>query len=287
MEGDMMVLAVEPTIDRSFCFTELPPLTYVDANHTEPSYHRSRSYNPETGRFSRLDPLSGLQKRPLSFNTYLYAEANPINGIDPSGNRTLVGTLAVSGIVGILISTTIESISIGIDAFNGNTPELDDILKRLGKAALVGAASGLAGGYVGSILTKAIGSRVAIGALTGASAAFVGQSVSELYDFFIYDKPITVSTGGRIFTATFGGLVTGGFLSFVTPAFRGRPVRGNEIAGAPSNLGNSRIIPVPNFGADQSRRLVEKAGLGLLELNGGLLGIKIAESINNYLGTNQ
>ncbi|MBW4512456.1 MAG: DUF4114 domain-containing protein [Scytonematopsis contorta HA4267-MV1] len=48
-------------------------------------YLRARYYNPATGRFVSRDSFAGFNKRPLSLSDYLYAEGNPINAIDPSG----------------------------------------------------------------------------------------------------------------------------------------------------------------------------------------------------------
>jgi RHS repeat-associated protein len=48
-------------------------------------YLRQRYYDPTTGRFNRLDPFFGNQFDPQSFHKYLYANADSINYIDPSG----------------------------------------------------------------------------------------------------------------------------------------------------------------------------------------------------------
>jgi RHS repeat-associated protein len=48
-------------------------------------YLRARYYDPVTGRFNRLDPFFGNKSDPQSFHKYLYTNADPVNGIDPSG----------------------------------------------------------------------------------------------------------------------------------------------------------------------------------------------------------
>ena len=48
-------------------------------------YLRARYYDPASGRFNRLDPFAGNMSDPQSLHKYLYAHADPINGIDPSG----------------------------------------------------------------------------------------------------------------------------------------------------------------------------------------------------------
>ena len=48
-------------------------------------YLRARFYDPSTGRFNRLDPFSGNLDDPQSLHKYLYTHADPVNGVDPSG----------------------------------------------------------------------------------------------------------------------------------------------------------------------------------------------------------
>jgi hypothetical protein len=43
------------------------------------------NYDPATGRFNRLDPFFGNLNDPQSLHKYLYAHADPVNGIDPNG----------------------------------------------------------------------------------------------------------------------------------------------------------------------------------------------------------
>jgi RHS repeat-associated protein len=48
-------------------------------------YLRARYYNPLTGRFLSADPEAGQGQR-----SYEYAGADPVNGLDPSGNEAIV-----------------------------------------------------------------------------------------------------------------------------------------------------------------------------------------------------
>jgi RHS repeat-associated protein len=48
-------------------------------------YLRVRTYRPDLGIFTSLDPFEGTPDRPMSLNGYSYVEGNPANLVDPSG----------------------------------------------------------------------------------------------------------------------------------------------------------------------------------------------------------
>jgi RHS repeat-associated protein len=48
-------------------------------------YLRARYYRPDVGRFISFDSYAGRKGDPQSLHKYLYAHANPVMGIDPSG----------------------------------------------------------------------------------------------------------------------------------------------------------------------------------------------------------
>jgi RHS repeat-associated protein len=56
-------------------------------------YLRARYYNPATGRFLSRDPEDGKLTDPASLHKYLYANGDPINGIDPRGHAATIETL--------------------------------------------------------------------------------------------------------------------------------------------------------------------------------------------------
>jgi len=66
-------------------------------------YLRARWYSPTTGRFNRMDPFAGNNRDPQSLHKYLYCHANPANGIDPTGNFTLIGLVTRMAIHSILM----------------------------------------------------------------------------------------------------------------------------------------------------------------------------------------
>jgi RHS repeat-associated protein len=52
-------------------------------------YLRARYYSPASGRFTQMDQFAGVQSDPQSLHKYLYAHANPVMNVDPSGEIAL------------------------------------------------------------------------------------------------------------------------------------------------------------------------------------------------------
>jgi RHS repeat-associated protein len=67
------------------------------------SYLRARYYDVDTGRFASRDPLLGTLSKPSTLNSYLYALADPINIVDPSGAQGLEEGLVAVGIQSFLV----------------------------------------------------------------------------------------------------------------------------------------------------------------------------------------
>ena len=65
-------------------------------------YLRARYYNQKAGRFTQQDTYLGNNSDPITLHKYLYANADAINGIDPSGNMTMLQVGATVGLVGTL-----------------------------------------------------------------------------------------------------------------------------------------------------------------------------------------
>jgi RHS repeat-associated protein len=74
-------------------------------------YLRARFYNPSNGRFQNMDTFAGRMHEPQSLHKYMYAHANPVMNLDPSGNAisTLFDTNTARGIAGILAGYGIAS----------------------------------------------------------------------------------------------------------------------------------------------------------------------------------
>lgn len=53
-------------------------------------YLRARYMSPSSGRFWTLDEFEAESNDPLGLHKYLYAESNPINRVDPTGNFSII-----------------------------------------------------------------------------------------------------------------------------------------------------------------------------------------------------
>jgi RHS repeat-associated protein len=58
---------------------------------------RARFYDPSNGRFTARDTFAGNNFDPQSLHKYLYAQADPVNRVDPSGENSDVISLNISG----------------------------------------------------------------------------------------------------------------------------------------------------------------------------------------------
>jgi RHS repeat-associated protein len=66
-------------------------------------YLRARYYNQKIGSFLSLDTFHGSLSEPISLHKYLYANADPVNKLDPTGMFSLLEMSAVAAVIGILI----------------------------------------------------------------------------------------------------------------------------------------------------------------------------------------
>jgi RHS repeat-associated protein len=54
------------------------------------TYLRARFMDPRQGRFLGMDPYAGNLRNPLSLNKFNYVHSNPVMGVDPTGNFTIM-----------------------------------------------------------------------------------------------------------------------------------------------------------------------------------------------------
>jgi RHS repeat-associated protein len=70
-------------------------------------YLRARYMNPGTGRFLNMDSFLGSQYDPQSLHKYLYANGDPANRIDPSGEMSIAATVAVVAVIAVLAAISV------------------------------------------------------------------------------------------------------------------------------------------------------------------------------------
>ena len=122
-------------------------------------YLRARWMDPGAGRFLSMDPFPGVERDPTSLHKYLYASANPVNVVDPTGLFS-VGNLAVtSAIIGGLSGAITGAIT---DGWVG---------------AVTGLAAGLLLSPIFALLIAGAGYVIAVGA--GISVA-AGLGISSI-----------------------------------------------------------------------------------------------------------
>ncbi len=75
------------------------------------SYNRARWLDPRVGRFVSLDPFEGVLQDPLSLHKYLYAHADPVNNLDPTGKQITVAeaNLAVVFVVALAATAVLRT----------------------------------------------------------------------------------------------------------------------------------------------------------------------------------
>ncbi len=96
-------------------------------------YLRARYYSPHSARFTQMDPFQGVNRIPVSLHKYLYANADPVNFTDPSGNFSLGGIGATLNTIGSIFNT----VQIVVDVFQIASGEREFSARELGTAALL------------------------------------------------------------------------------------------------------------------------------------------------------
>ncbi len=76
-------------------------------------YLRARYYDQGIGRFTQQDTWMGNNYDPVTLHKYLYANADPVNGIDPSGNFTMGQVMS-----SVNISSTLAVVSAGLSGYS-------------------------------------------------------------------------------------------------------------------------------------------------------------------------
>ncbi|MEQ8637592.1 RHS repeat-associated core domain-containing protein [Gimesia maris] len=138
-------------------------------------YLRARYYDALTGRFNRLDPFTGNLRDPQSLHKYLYTHADPINGIDPSGE--LLGAIGLGGLAigatNYVNAQSVDSGKVGVGA--GLAAQIES------QAALQGAR--IAATQASAITTGSIYFKTFVQAISSLTVAVFGSAgIKKVYD---------------------------------------------------------------------------------------------------------
>jgi RHS repeat-associated protein len=83
------------------------------------SYHRSRYYQPEVGRFVSRDAFAGVATMPQSLHDYTYTHNDPVNRVDPFGDfagkddlyRAFFNFMLLYGLAITLVGVGVENLT--------------------------------------------------------------------------------------------------------------------------------------------------------------------------------
>jgi hypothetical protein len=163
------------------------------------THHRAATLRPSV--FPMVDTHEGVVSDPMSLHKYLYANADPVNHIDPTGKFSTTEIMVTAGIIG-----AIGGASIGTYIGYRKTGTL--FSKETLGYALIGAGAGFA---IGLMIGGAIGPLVGGGMPTGALGS-VAKISSKLVQTVARGKFMKVSP--LTFTA---GVIAGVATEVTTP----------------------------------------------------------------------
>ena len=155
-----------------------------------------RLYDPIVGRFLSPDNYVQLPDFSQSLNRYSYCLNNPLKYTDPDGEIAWFVVAAFAG--------GVFNVAFNMDNIN----DAGDFFKYFG----VGAAAGVAGGYVGNLVTGAI----ATGGIIGTSGIYGGLLIGGA----------SGATSGFILGGGNSWIINGNFNSFLSDAFVGFAIGG-------------------------------------------------------------
>ncbi|NVJ51716.1 MAG: RHS repeat-associated core domain-containing protein [Gammaproteobacteria bacterium] len=106
-------------------------------------YLRARYYDQNVGRFTQMDTWMGRNHDPITLHKYLYANADPVTYIDPTGNFGLSELSVTINIVSTLTSMQVDN---ALNVLEGQGVDVSDArmaTRIIGLASLGGAGFSL------------------------------------------------------------------------------------------------------------------------------------------------
>lgn len=110
-------------------------------------YLRARYYDQGVGRFTQMDTWMGRNQDPITLHKYLYANADPIRYMDPSGNSPVISISVQFNVQAVL--TTASLASSGISIYSSATDADGFTAKDAGFAAIIALSGPAAGKLIG------------------------------------------------------------------------------------------------------------------------------------------
>ena len=88
-------------------------------------YNRARELNTQTGRFTSMDTVEGDSQDPLSLQHYIYAEQDPTNNLDPSGNEIdeITGAFSVAAVINAMPQISAQGVIGGVKSVIRDDPK--------------------------------------------------------------------------------------------------------------------------------------------------------------------
>ena len=114
-------------------------------------YLRARYYDQSIGRFTQMDTWMGVNSDPVTLHKYLYANVDPSNMVDPTGQFS-IGSFSISmNISGIL--STASFASTAFDVFSAST-DGDGLTAKEAGFLIIASFGGPAGGKLLKMFSK-------------------------------------------------------------------------------------------------------------------------------------
>jgi len=114
-------------------------------------YLRARYYDQGVGRFTQMDTWMGVSSDPVTLHKYLYANVDPANMVDPTGNFSIGSFGAAGNIQGILTKVSIASTA--FDIFSLAT-DGDGLTAREAGLLVLTSFGGAAGSKIFKLVTR-------------------------------------------------------------------------------------------------------------------------------------
>lgn len=164
-------------------------------------YYPSRNYNPNIGRFTSFDSFDGDTSNPITTNHYLYANANPVSIIDPTGHEGegLIGALSTIAIGASLNAIQLSAVAPAyVDALvNMTAIQLIQDSETLQSEATSGVEA--AAIYVGYLVDVTPFGRIRRYVPAWVSTRQLANYVYHLVDETLQDAPTTLKAARAAF----------------------------------------------------------------------------------------